>query len=638
MKEIRKKIHDEFYQVRIDTMDQVFKVMIIYIYILAMIANVLGLGSAREKWMVSIVFTIGTCINIGLLLMINKKVKSAKLKMGLYVGVSILLTVITALSSPGRYLTTVGTALGTYTVITFFVLSKKMLYLQGGITIILMAVISLSGVDNTVVLGYGYPAIVIGIYILHIYALSKGISMFDKFELIYNNQLADMHGMNEELTALNEEYQAVEQTLLYRLDHDDLTQALNWNGFHLKINQMMKVDQNFDFYVVLFDLDNFKYINNSMGYSMGDRILTKIMDVFRAYGPPIENLARAEGNTMMFTVESNISHEGVIKEINHVLENIKVDGFNFKLTATVGIAQARDAYNGADLINNAEMAMHKAKEESKGSMALHDPAYQNKMDRYYKIMNHLPSAIEKKEFYNLYQPKIEIENGQLVGFEALVRWQSIELGMVYPDEFIAVAEQTGQIINLGYYIMEQAMIFAKKAVMHNPDVVVSINLSPRQILDDEFITKTREYIEKTQVQVKNVAFEITETAYIENIDRVTSILDDLKEMGIAIYLDDFGTGYSSLSYLHKLPIQTLKIDKSFIDAIHESTQARDLVSSLMTLAQVLELDTIAEGVETLEQLSILRSLNCQSVQGYYFDRPLLEPQAIKAFDKKYSVE
>jgi EAL domain-containing protein (putative c-di-GMP-specific phosphodiesterase class I) len=260
------------------------------------------------------------------------------------------------------------------------------------------------------------------------------------------------------------------------------------------------------------------------------------------------------------------------------------------------------------------------------------------MDAQFKIFREIDQAINNDEFFLQYQPNIDIVTGKMIGFEALVRWNSNVLGIVYPDQFINVAEYTGQIIELGSAIIEKAMNFAHIISEIDNEIVVSINISPRQLLEDNFISKTVELIKKTKVNVTNIAFEVTETAYIENINRVNYVLKEITELGILIYLDDFGTGYSSLNYLNQLPIDLLKIDKSFIDDIHINKQSSNLTNTIIMMAKSLDLKCIAEGVEVYEQLIKLKTLGCENVQGYYFDKPMSEKDALNRVFHIYELE
>lgn len=396
-------------------------------------------------------------------------------------------------------------------------------------------------------------------------------------------------------------------------------------------------DRKHPFYVVAFDIDNFKFINNSLGYAVGDQLLNEIVIQLRAFEPQIKNIARTEGNTMMFTVDQSVEKELIIQTLRQMLGHIKTGSYDFKLSASIGIADSTHSQDAANLVNNAEMAMSKAKNYAKGSVAHHDQDYIIMMDRHYKIMNNISEALKLGEFYNLYQPIVDAKTLKPIGFETLVRWESSVLGKVFPDEFITICEQTGQIIELGYYVMDQALGFAKEALRFNPDIMISINLSPRQMFDENFIERVKWYLERHGMTTAHIAFEITETAYIENIQEVSNLLRILNDMGFTIYLDDFGTGYSSLSYLHQLPIQTLKIDKVFIDGLLVSGQAKALVSSLIALAKVLKLKVVAEGVEEDYQVKVLSELGCDSIQGYYFDKPLERESALKAIPKNYGI-
>lgn len=427
-----------------------------------------------------------------------------------------------------------------------------------------------------------------------------------------------------------------ENKIKYNLYHDRLTGSLNLDGFIKHVDKMIE-EGNFDFKVVLFDIDNFGYINNSFGYDIGDKILQEVIEELQRKEFGISNVARVEGDTMLFTIGKNKELYQIERIIKRTLGNIVLEGIDIKINASIGVIDAEESYTASRLFRNAEITMYKVKEAGKCKIDIYDEEYHKKMDRKYKIFRVFDDGIKNNEFINVYQPKVNINTNRLEGFEALVRWKSAELGPVYPNEFIELAEQTGKIIELGYVIMKNAMKFTAKAAKKDDSIVVSINLSPRQLLEEDFISKVVHFINVTGVKIKNIAFEITETAYIENLYKVQEILNELRNIGIEIHLDDFGTGYSSLSYLHKMPINVIKIDKAFVDQIHISEQSRELLSSIIMFAKVLGLKSLAEGVENNEQLEILKEYKCNSIQGYIFDKPLSEEEALEKVNNIYNV-
>lgn len=426
-----------------------------------------------------------------------------------------------------------------------------------------------------------------------------------------------------------------ERELLFQVDHDLLTSAYNLDGFVKRLDRDLKTYPGLDYYIILLDIDNFKYINNSFGYEIGNRILVAIIDILRDFDCVKDDIARTNGDTIVFKVTTEISLEEILMNLNELLATVKVNNVVYKVPVSIGISDTRNRLSAIDMVRNAETAMYKVKEKGKGGFALHDTAYQELLEKKYRIFSKINEGIENKEFYNVYQPIVDAHSQMVVGFETLVRWRSSELGMVFPNEFIEVAEQTGQIIDLGNYILEEALKFISKAVEMNPNLMISINISPKQLFEVHFLKRLQELLQKHNVSVSSVALEITESVYIENQETARSILQSLQTMGITIYLDDFGTGYSSLSYLNNLPINKLKIDRTFINSIQTNESSNALLIGIINLAKSLGFDTIAEGVETEEQLEVLKSYQCDFIQGYYFDKPLEPLDALSRLNYKY---
>ncbi len=280
--------------------------------------------------------------------------------------------------------------------------------------------------------------------------------------------------------------------------------------------------------------------------------------------------------------------------------------------------------------------MHEAKAKGKKQYAHYSDAFNTQVSRRYKIVQALEKVIMNKEMYLVYQPKVTTDTNKIVGFESLVRWESEELGFVGPMEFIDLAEKTGQIIDLGYFIMNKAMIFAKELAVLDPNIIVSINISAKQLIEVNFVERVARIMSEAGVRVQNIGFEVTETAYIGNLEVAEVTLKSLSKLGIKIYLDDFGTGYSSLGYLDRLPINCLKIDKAFIDKIHINDKSKHMLKVILGLSSTLGIECVAEGVELKEQFEILKEEGCELIQGYYFDRPLSRVEALRKVGHIYN--
>ena len=306
-----------------------------------------------------------------------------------------------------------------------------------------------------------------------------------------------------------------------------------------------------------------------------------------------------------------------------VRKPIEVNNKNIYCSISLGVSMyPRDAKNLDILLKTADMAMHKAKEEGKNRFRFFDVDILTLLRRQYDIEKAFRTAIEKEEIFMVFQPKISIKGEKVNGFEALVRWVSQELGFVSPAEFIPIAENTGFIVELGKYIVEES--FKKCRELYETSdhkFHIAINISDIQLREEGFIEFISDLLNKYNVPPEYIEFEITEGVIMQSVSRNIEILLNLKNLGVSIALDDFGTGYSSLSYLKRLPIDVLKIDKSFVDGIGVDEKSEYIAESIIKLSHSLDLKVVAEGVETKEQLGYLDKMKCDIAQGYYFSKP-----------------
>ncbi len=649
MKELTKNLENRYRQIRANTIHDIYLLAVLITYIVSVPTIILSLYETSYKVFLSVLFFFVSVFFHCILIIIKKKVTNNEIRLKIYLAISLFYVLLISMISVNKYLTTSGTALFVFTVIVYLSMSKKHLTIQAIVSMALILFFSIRGVGHTIEFGLGYCFNIGGMFILLNFSLFKGIQMYQEFESIYQEQLKDIKAQNNELLTLNESYATAEEEIrvqyeeltrlnadnVYRLSHDNLTEALNWSGFAKVMEHTIKQQDYEPFRLVAFNIDNFRYINNSFGYQVGDIILKEIASQLINQKQQINYLTRTDGDTFVFTVDKNMTDEAVEKALKAVFMNIKIENVELQVKASIGIADSAKDIGITELVRNAEMVMQNVKEKDKGSLAVFEEVYYEKMQRHYKIFRMISDAVKNNEFYNVYQPKVYIDSLGIEGYEALVRWQSNELGTVYPSEFIEVAEQTGQIVEIGYVVLKNAMDFAKKAAAENEKIVISINISPKQLLDSSFMEMIKHYIDITNVSSKNIAFEITETAYIENMIQAKEVLEEIRELGISIYLDDFGTGYSSLSYLYNLPIQVLKIDKAFVDIVRNSSEAKELLKSILILSKGMHFVSIAEGVEELEQVEILKEYGCDMIQGYYFDKPLSEEDALNKVNYSY---
>ncbi|WP_425511165.1 putative bifunctional diguanylate cyclase/phosphodiesterase [sulfur-oxidizing endosymbiont of Gigantopelta aegis] len=411
--------------------------------------------------------------------------------------------------------------------------------------------------------------------------------------------------------------------LAFQATHDELTQLPNRRYLMDKFHEWKK--QYHDQFSILFiDLNNFKAINDIHGHSVGDRVLIAIAERIKVSCQ--NSLKIRQGGDEFIILNHHVEAEEIVKLSMRCLSELKkpiiIDGLEFVVSASIGTATAPQ--NGIDvdeLLRKADMAMYEAKRTQSGMYAFSE-RLDEMQQRKAIIEAELGHALERQEFY---QPQVDAINHSLVGIETLIRWQNPKLGHVSPEEFIAVAEATGQIIEIGLYVLKTALHEISdlyQAADVEDDIRLSVNVSVRQLLSENFLQQFFEInIAFINSSIKLVV-EITENLFIDDVDKAIAILESLQKAGIEISLDDFGTGYSSLNVLNKLPINELKIDKSFIRDILLDEQDKQLVRSIIDLGKSLCIPVLAEGVEEKEQADILNKYGCDLFQGYYFSRPL----------------
>lgn len=396
--------------------------------------------------------------------------------------------------------------------------------------------------------------------------------------------------------------------------------------------------------VLFIDLDNFKEINDTLGHDYGDELLKNVAIALKASIKEGDLVSRVGGDEF-FILMKNI---GDYSEISNLCEKllsslnceISIAGKSVYTSASIGITVFPDDGEETNiLLKNADTAMYSAKYNGKDKYSFFNKNMSDIVVRRVEIEKGLRKALENNEFELNYQPQIDIINNKIKGFEALLRWNSSELGRISPSEFIPVAEKSGLIIPMGDWIIKTAFlqnnIWKSKGYTYD---TIAINLSAVQLQNDKFEENLKRIIIETRVNPKFVELEITESILMKDFDKSVKLLNEIRNLGINIALDDFGTGYSSLSYLKQLPINTLKIDKSFIDNIVTNEREKAIVDGIIQLAQKIDLDVIAEGVEAKEQIKLLQNMGCNQIQGYYFSKPLPPEQIEEKFLKTNWIE
>jgi diguanylate cyclase (GGDEF)-like protein/PAS domain S-box-containing protein len=380
--------------------------------------------------------------------------------------------------------------------------------------------------------------------------------------------------------------------------------------------------------VMFMDIDNFKLINDSLGHDVGDRLLRAIGPRLAAALRPVDTVARFGGDEFVVLCEEVGGGRDalvVADRLQHALgKPFVLDGEEHFLTASIGVALATGRYEGPDeLMRDADAAMYRAKDRGRAQSELFDDAMRNRALGRLRMENALRGAIERDELRAYYQPIVSVRDGSITGLEALMRWHHPGLGPVSPIEFIPIAEDTGAIVRLGAWMLDevcrQSVLWEQELGVAPPPI--SVNLSPRQVAHAELVPTVADALNRNRLDASRLALEITESVLINEADSPWNTLHALRKLGVTLMLDDFGTGYSSLSYLKRFPVDVLKIDRTFVDGLGHEAEDSAIVKAVVGMARALELGVIAEGVETEGQVECLRALGCERAQGFFYGRP-----------------
>jgi diguanylate cyclase (GGDEF)-like protein/PAS domain S-box-containing protein len=437
-----------------------------------------------------------------------------------------------------------------------------------------------------------------------------------------------------------------EQQLHHDAFHDALTGLPNRALFmdHLKLAiARSRRNATTKFAVLYLDLDRFKVINDSLGHTIGDQLLVGIADRLKKNLRPGDTVARLGGDEFTVLIEDIADETESIQVAERIQKELSVpftlSGREVFTTVSMGIAPSATGYERAeDILRDADTAMYRAKSAGKARYEIFDKAMHARAINLLQMETDMRRALEREEFVLHYQPIVALENFSLRGFEALVRWQHPERGFISPMDFIPVAEETGMIVPLGEWVMREAcrqMNQWQKCFPLEHPLFITVNLSSKQFSQNALISTFAMILQETGVKPQSVKLEITESVVMENIETATDMLRQLRGLGVKLAIDDFGTGYSSLSYLHRFPIDTLKIDRSFVTRMSENNENVEIVRTIVVLAQNLGMDVVAEGVETNEQLVLLQKLGCENGQGYFFSKPVNADGAEKIIAETY---
>ncbi len=418
-------------------------------------------------------------------------------------------------------------------------------------------------------------------------------------------------------------------------NYDSLTRLPNRSLFMDRLEHGLAFAKRNDTYFALLfiDLDNFKTINDSLGHSTGDELLRKVANRLKRCVRETDTVARLGGDEFTIILEDikNADEVGICadKIIRRMKKPIEIFGSLLITSPSIGIGiYPNDGKDIETLLKNVDLAMYSAKENGRNNYQFFNSAMTSSAIERINIESKLRDAIDRKQLQLYYQPKVLSEDGSLTGFEALIRWIHPEEGIISPAAFIPVAEETGLILPIGNWIIEEAIKQAKLWSEINPDCCgVAINISARQFQQECLSSHIYQLLQKYGLPAKYIELEITESTLMSNMTHTLSTLTKLRQMGISLSLDDFGTGYSSLSYLKKFPVNKLKVDQSFVRDITTDPGDASIVASIISLAHNLELTVVAEGCETTGQLDFIRAYDCEEVQGYLFSHPLSKEEA-----------
>lgn len=435
------------------------------------------------------------------------------------------------------------------------------------------------------------------------------------------------------------EKKAAQKQMEYIATHDNLTKLANrtWLMEYLQISLIQAKRHHKQLAILFLDLDHFKFINDSMGHSEGDELLKQVAKRLTDTVYDSDLVARLGGDEfVILLLDIDLAGVSIVAEkvLNLFEQPFFIAGRYQRVTTSIGIClYPEDGEDTQTLLRKADTAMYHAKASGKNSYQFFTEAINQRLVWRVEMEKDLIHALDHWQFHLVYQPQLSTFNQQVVGVEALIRWQHPDKGLIPPSEFIPIAEETGLIFKLGEWILQTACWQTRQWLDLGFDLTVSVNLSAKQLNQKNLLDIVKETLKQTRLPAQNLMLELTESMMMSNVEAHIEELQKLKKLGVHVSIDDFGTGYSSLSYLKRLPIDELKIDKSFVDDIDGDENDRDIVRSIISLAHNLRLKVIAEGVEQQSQVDFLKDNGCDVIQGYFYSKPL-PAEAVSKFLQK----
>jgi diguanylate cyclase (GGDEF)-like protein len=449
----------------------------------------------------------------------------------------------------------------------------------------------------------------------------------------------------DEITKLDQSFnhmmtslEQAQNEIQYQANHDTLTGLANRKAFYVFLEEIIEqsLQLHSQFAVLFIDLDRFKFINDTMGHHMGDLLLLEIAKKLRLCAKEGDFICRLGGDEFCIVshdVQESSQIELLAKVIKDTInEPFDLNGYHIRISASIGISLFPEhGTNSENLLHFSDTAMLNVKETGKNNFGWYSESIETIRTRRLLMEQFLKNAIQNEELTLYYQPKWDLVRNKIVGVEALLRWTNPQLGVVTPYEFIPIAESSGLINDIGEWIMQSAcrQFVAWQDQFSETPLIVAINISGVQLLQPDFVERIRRVFIEEKVDPCNFELEVTESFAIEKFEEVIDILIELRDLGFIISIDDFGAGYSSMKYLCQLPIQCMKIDKTLIDQLADNVRSQVVVSTLIEMAHKLQLTVVAEGVELPEQLHILKSYQCDQIQGFLISKPVPPGQIIE---------
>ncbi len=440
------------------------------------------------------------------------------------------------------------------------------------------------------------------------------------------------------------EIKLYQEQLEHQAKYDPLTNLPNRSLMYDRLEQAMIYAQSHQRWVgvAFIDLDHFKLINDGIGHYVGDQVLTTVAKRLKTTVRAIDTVARLGGDefvVVLYDLAQGDTDDTIVNFLQRLLDVVRQPAMiadqEFNLTCSIGFSlYPQDGRDAETLLRNADTAMYRAKEQGRDNFQFYTPAMRERLSERLILESSLRQALTRQEFVLHYQPQVDLRSGRIVGAEALIRWQHPTLGLVSPLRFIPVAEDTGLIVPIGEWVIRTACAQNKAwQVAGLPPITVAVNVSARQFRQKGLAAFVTQVLEDTQLEACYLELELTESLIMQNAEETIITLQNLKALGVRLAIDDFGTGYSSLAYLKRFPVDRLKVDQSFVREISSNTDDAVIVRAVISLGHSLNIDVIAEGVESRVQLEFLQTHDCNEVQGYYFGKPTMPEQFVETLTK-----